>query len=177
MGQLIRKENVIQRKVFPDLCWDQREKETSASVPLLGSVYPGYIWSPRAWLSGLVHGRWGEGCLELLSGTSVCCSVASEKAWWAVGVLCHGQSHHLCVGVEPPPQPLGICVFPHTIDQQVEIRIKHLIQCLLAKALDYDFVKKIHVFSSFLSLKKGSYTPSSVQSLSRVWLFATPWIA
>ena len=90
-------------------------------------------------------------------------------------MLCHGQSHHLCVGVELPPQPLGICVFPHTIDQQVEIRIKHLIQCLLAKALDYDFIKKKNrVFSSFLSLKKGSYTPSSVQSLSRVRFFATP---
>lgn len=33
-------------------------------------------------------------------------------------------------------------MFLHTIDQQVEIRTKHLIQCLLAKALDYDFVKK-----------------------------------
>ena len=60
-------------------------------------------------------------------------------------MLCHGQSHHLCVGVELPPQPLGICVFPHTIDQQVEIRIKHLIQCLLAKALDYDFVKHLMI--------------------------------
>ena len=62
--------------------------------------------------------------------------------------------------MEPPPQPLGICVFLHTIDQPVEMRIKHLIQCLLAKALEYDFIKKIGVFSSFLSLKKDSYTLS-----------------
>ena len=45
--------NMSKIKVFPDLYWDQKKKETSASVPLLDSVYPGRIWSPRAGLSGL----------------------------------------------------------------------------------------------------------------------------
>ena len=66
--------------------------------------------------------------------------------------------------MEPPPQPLGICVFLHTIDQPVEMRIKHLIQCLLAKALEYDFIKKnwcVFQFSfsekRFIHTKLGPY--------------------
>ena len=49
---------------------------------------------------------------------------------------------------------LGSCVFLLTTDQQVEIRIKHLIQCLLAKTLGYDFIKKLVCFPVFLSLEK-----------------------
>ena len=44
--------NMSKRKVFPDLCWGQRKKVTSASVPLLDSVYPGHTGVPEQGFPG-----------------------------------------------------------------------------------------------------------------------------
>lgn len=153
------------RKVFPDLCWDQRRKRNLS--PCTSTRFVCSIARPRVSRQGFPGwsvaglGRDALSC-SLLHICMVICghweSLVSSRVAVSWQLLKQFKKASVTLPLHwhgtPYLSHLGSCVFLLTTDQQVEIRIKHLIQCPLAKTLGYDFIKKIGVFPSFLSLEK-----------------------